>query len=233
MCNTARVHRLRRWPTRATVVSNATRTISSSQACMIMMMMIVMIMRSQPRGCHVDRAPGVIVAVWGFPGGPHPRRTSIPGVPQTHGIAESWVKQMIVGHVGEGVAVEVCVARQEDVEGSGYWLRFRPMTYGVVWWPFIVGAVGCQRWATVLRRKEGEPGIVHTDSWGDRKFQVWSREICSPLQYSVYRGGCDTRRATVCLLLDREPVDCCNGMAIEGFRTLTTDVLKDALAVIQ
>lgn len=121
----------------------------------------------------------------------------------------------------------------EDVVGRRFWLILYPMAYGIVCWPLIIGTVGGQRWATVSRKEQAEPGIVHIASWGVGKVRVWTHQICSPLQYLVHRRGCDAERAAVCLLLDSEPVDCFRAMALAGFRGLTAEVLKDACAAME
>lgn len=46
---------------------------------------------------HTDRAPEFIMAVRNLPGGPSPHRMGVPGVPQTDGVAESLIKQVIRG----------------------------------------------------------------------------------------------------------------------------------------
>lgn len=54
----------------------------------------------RPHVFYAVMSPELIAAIQGFPGGPCPHRTGVPGVPRASRIAQSWVKK-IMPELGE------------------------------------------------------------------------------------------------------------------------------------
>lgn len=89
----------------------------------------------QPRDLYADRALELIAAVRGFPGGPNPHRMSIPGLPQTNGLATSEAKQLIRGDTNvvatSGLSARLVAICAQAFRGEAHIRHGRPSPLSV------------------------------------------------------------------------------------------------------
>lgn len=121
----------------------------------------------------------------------------------------------------------------EHVHSGGFWLVLYPVQYGVICWPLKVRSAAGETSAAASRGPGASGKILHACSWDTTIWRLWPHKVCSPLRFCSKNYNPNADRAGVCLMLSKEPVSCFEGMALEGFRGVTAELLKEACAVEQ